>query len=115
MGRRRGYEREGGSAGDEMQEKGDELESWANDIESAADDLPDKPGGEDEDKEDEGHDFEANKEGGEPTLCAHCGKPKDDEAHRGIDDEKKADDEQLDAWRQEVKEAALEAVGNCPV
>lgn len=94
-----------GGAGEEMREKADELESWANEIESVADDLPDKP--------DEGHEFETEdvEEGQEGTtvtgLCTaeDCGKPKDDEVHK-VD---------LDAWRQEVRDTALEPLGQCPV
>lgn len=104
-----------GSAGDEMQEKADELESWAGDIESAADSLPDKP--EPETDEDEGHDFEAKPDtpAGTEVLCKHCDKPEADALHYAEGAEKPEDTEQLDAWRQEVRDAALEAIGNCPV
>lgn len=97
-----------GSAGEEMQEKADELGSWADDIDSAADNLPEKPG---DDEDEELLDKDEKKEKREHEAEFTGKTPKEDDSEK-TDKEKS---EALDDWRNEVREEASEAVGNCPV
>lgn len=93
-----------GGAGEEMQSKADELESWADEIDSAADNWDDKP--EDDEDEDEDEEPTPAAEGAEPAPAAEPAADKEKAK------EEKA--EALEAWRQSVRDAALEALGNCP-
>jgi chromosome segregation ATPase len=101
-------------AGEEMQEKADALEGWADEIESAADDLPSKPEDEDDEDEDENEKAKAVKE---PTDDNEKAKAAAEAEAKKKAEEKKAEEqaEALDAWRDEVREAATGPLGNNPL
>jgi hypothetical protein len=98
-------------AGEEMQEKADELESWAGDIESAADDLPEQP----EDEDPDNVDAAVLAKRVADRAAAEAKGEKVPSAEEAAEEAEAAHAEALEEWRQAVRDAASEPLGNCPV
>jgi hypothetical protein len=93
------------SASEELEQVADDLESWAEDVRSA--DVPELPEPEAEDCETCGGSGETVGEGGETLTCSDC-------AGEGTITPEEPTDEQMDDWREEVRDA-VSIVEDCPV
>lgn len=102
------------STADDCEEKAQALEQWADDIESAADELPDKP--DEVQEEDDGDRCEEMDENDELRCTEDAGHEGDHKFDKDNAGTSKDDITSVrGTWIDEVREAALAPLNECPV